>query len=193
VPFRTEAGGEVSVDLMSMPEPEVPYAWRDGYAAVDLPYSGQAFGMVVMLPHEGTSARDLLASLDATELADLEGALNESPLAELRLPRFKLSYGTRLDPALEAMGMGVAFDPVEANFDGMSPDPRLYIHEVRQKTFIEVDEAGTRAAAATSVGVGLESAPPAFVVDRPFLFVLRERLTGAILFAGLVGDPSAEG
>ncbi|HSM03109.1 MAG TPA: serpin family protein, partial [Longimicrobiales bacterium] len=91
------------------------------------------------------------------------------------------------------MGMGVAFDPDVADFSRMSPVGQLFIDEVRQKTFIEVDEAGTRAAAVTSVGVGVTSAPPAFVVDRPFVFVLRERLSGTILFTGVVGDPTTEG
>ena len=192
-PFRTAGGGEVEVQMMNMPEPEVSWAAGDGFMAADLPYGGEAFGMLVLLPDEDGSARELVAGLSAEDLAGIEASLHEGELARLSLPRFRLSYGEKLNDALEAMGMGVAFDPDVADFSRMSPVGQLFIDEVRQKTFIEVDEAGTRAAAVTSVGVGVTSAPPAFVVDRPFVFVLRERLSGTILFTGVVGDPTTEG
>ena len=191
-PFRTAEGEEVQVQLMSMRDPEVAFGGGENFAAVDLPYGGQAYGMLVLLPHEGTTARELAAGLSAGDVAALEASMGERELSRLALPRFKLSYGTSLNAALEAMGMGVAFDDASADFSRMSSEARLFIDEVRQKTFIEVDEAGTRAAAATSVGVGVTSLPPEFVVDRPFVFLLRERLSGTVLFAGVVGDPTLE-
>jgi serpin B len=191
-PFRRADGEEVQVQLMSMRDPEIFWGRGENFVAADLPYGGEAFGMLVILPDEGVSAGELAAEFGAGDLATLEASLAEGKLGRLALPRFKLSYGTLLNQALEAMGMGVAFDEIDANFDRMSPDPRLYIDEVRQKTFIEVDEAGTRAAAATSVGVVATSMPPEVVVDRPFIFLLRERLSGTVLFAGLVGDPTVE-
>jgi serpin B len=110
----------------------------------------------------------------------------------LSLPRFALEYDAFLNEALDAMGMGVAFGPA-ADFTRLSPiGDRLGIDFVRQKTFIEVDEAGTRAAAVTAVGIGLESFI-GLVVDRPFVFALRERLSGTILFIGLVEDPTFGG
>ncbi|MEJ2541485.1 MAG: serpin family protein [Gemmatimonadota bacterium] len=192
-PFRRADGVEVQVPLMSMRSAEIPWVRDEGFVAADLPYGAEAFGMLVILPAEGTPVRDFVANLTAGDLAEIESALVERQLSRLALPRFKLSYGTLLNDALKAMGMEVAFDELAADFDRMSPDSRLFIDEVRQKTFIEVDEAGTRAAAATSVGVGETSLPPELVADRPFLFVLRERLSGTILFTGVVGDPTAEG
>src|SRR5690606_11587365 len=93
---------------------------------------------------------------------------------------------------LTTMGMGIAFNPQMADFSGISND-RLFISEVKQKSFIEVNEEGTEAAAVTSVGMGLTSAGPqvyTFRVDRPFLFAIRETATGLILFIGQVNDPS---
>ena len=191
-PFRREDGSEVEVQLMSMTDPELAWARGEDFVAADLPYGGEAFGMLVILPDEGVSARDLAAGFSAADLAALEASLGEADLARLALPRFKLSYGAVLNGALQALGMGVAFDESAADFSRMSPAERLFIDEVRQKTFIEVDEAGTRAAAATSVGVGVTSLPPELVADRPFVFLLRERLSGTVLFAGVVGDPSVE-
>jgi serpin B len=191
-PFRTAGGEAVQVQLMNMRDPDVAFGVGEGFTAVDLPYGGQAYGMLVLLPTEGASARELASGLTAADLASLEASMGERELSRLALPRFRLAYGTELNAALEAMGMGVAFDESAADFSRMSPEARLFIDQVRQKAFIEVDEAGTRAAAATSVGVGVTSLPPEFVVDRPFVFLLRERLSGTVLFAGVVGDPTAE-
>ncbi|MDX1674405.1 MAG: serpin family protein, partial [Longimicrobiales bacterium] len=89
-------------------------------------------------------------------------------------------------------GMTDAFAPFQADFTRITDDrDDLYIYEVKQKTYVRVDEEGTEAAAATSVTVGPTSAPPSIVFDRPFLFAIRERLSGTILFLGVIGDPSA--
>ena len=106
----------------------------------------------------------------------------------LTLPRFRLEYTRSLVDDLKAMGMGIAFDASRADFSGIadvSPE-RLYLTQVLQKAFVLVNEEGTEAAAATAVGVGVTSMPPSMTVDRPFLFVIRERLSGNILFLGQV-------
>ena len=107
----------------------------------------------------------------------------------LGLPKLTLDYDAFLNDALKALGMQVAFGP-GADFTRMSPGgDQMCIDFVRQKTFIEVDERGTRAAAVTGVGIGVTSLPPSLVVDRPFVFAIRERLSGTILFLGVVKDP----
>jgi serpin B len=113
----------------------------------------------------------------------------------LTFPRFKLEYSRRLNDELTAMGMGIAFDNARADFYRIADvrPERLYLSRVEQKTFVEVNEAGTEAAAATSVGVSLTSAPLVVEmrVDRPFVFAIRERLSGTVLFLGVmnvVGD-----
>jgi len=108
------------------------------------------------------------------------------------MPKFRFSFGQRLDDALKAMGMGVAFDPFQADFDRITRTrDDLYISRVEHKTFIDVHELGTEAAAATAVGIGVTSLPPSVVFDRPFMFVIHERESGTILFIGRVGDPLA--
>ena len=108
----------------------------------------------------------------------------------LELPRFTLAYERMLNDDLTAMGMGIAFDPQRADFSriaSVSPD-RLFISLVKQKAFIAVDEMGTEAAAATLVGFSVTSLPviPTMRVDRPFVFAIRERLSGTILFMGKI-------
>jgi serpin B len=148
--------------------------------------------MIVILPAEGLTTRDVLAELDATAWDELVTGLWPRGLGRFALPKFTLSYDAWLNDALASMGMEVAFTPA-ADFTRMSPaGDRMCISFVRQKTFMEVDERGTRAAAVTAVGIVETSLPPEVVVDRPFVLVIRERLSGALLFAGLVGDPTTE-
>lgn len=189
--FTREDGSKVDVDMMSIEDVELPRASGPTYAAVELPYGGEAYSMVVVLPDDGVSARDWLAKFDADGWAALTEGLTTSELDLLSIPKFTLTYDTYLNDALQAMGMDTAFRP-GADFTRMSPiGDQICIDFVRQKTYIEVDERGTRAAAATAVGVGVTSFS-GFVADRPFVFVIRERLSGTVLFVGYVGDPTAE-
>jgi serine protease inhibitor len=187
--FTREDGSTVHIDMMSIENLEARRAHGSSYAAVELPYGSEAFSMVIVLPNAGASARDWLAQLDADQWTALMDGLSPGRLDLLSIPKLKLTYDTYLNDALHAMGMDPAFRP-GADFTRMSPvGNQMCIDFVRQKTFVEVDERGTRAAAATAVGVGLVSFN-GFVVDRPFVFVIRERLSGTILFVGLVGDPT---
>lgn len=191
-PFLRADGSRVDVEMMNLDGGEFPLAFGSDWSAAELPYGGGAWSMVVVVPTGQRSARDLLGQLDGEAWNDMVGRLTPVEVDQLSLPRFTLEYDTFLNEALDAMGMGIAFGPA-ADFTRMSPiGDRLCIDFVRQKTFIEVDEAGTRAAAVTAVGVGLESFI-GLVVDRPFVFALRERLSGTILFVGLVEDPTFGG
>lgn len=190
--FVREDGSTVTVDMMSMSEVTLPVAYGPDHAAVELPYGGEAFSMLVVLPTGETTARELLAELDAPAWEALVASLHESTLSQVELPKFTLTYDGWLNDALAAMGMEVAFTPA-ADFSRMSPIGESFcISFVRQKTFMEVDERGTRAAAVTAVGVIETSLPPSFTVDRPFVLAIRERLSGTLVFAGVVGDPTAD-
>ena len=114
--------------------------------------------------------------------------------AMVTMPKFKLEYGKKLNDALKNMGMSIAFDQGRADFYRIADvrPERLYISRVEQKTFIDVNESGTEAAAATSVGIGVTSLPPQITLNRPFLYAIRERESGTILFIGRVGDPTAK-
>ena len=190
-PFTRPDGSEVTVDMMSQVDGEFALGGGVGFRAIELPYGGGAFTMVVLLPDDG-DARGLARTMDEARWDDLTASLFEGRVSRLSMPKLALTYDTFLNQPLSDMGMEVAFIPA-ADFSGMSPGgDQFCIDFVRQKTFLEVDERGTRAAAVTVVGIGPTSAPPSFVVDRPFLFAIRERLSGTILFSGVVEDPTAE-
>jgi serpin B len=189
--FRRADGSTVSVDMMSLQNADIGLGDGPGYQAAELPYGGGAYAMLVVVPNDPATAADFAAGLDEARWSEVLGSLHTTEVDELALPRFELTFDTYLNDALRGMGMGVAFTG-QADFTGMSPaGDRLCIDFVRQKTFIEVDEAGTRAAAATAVGTRVTSFL-GLIVDRPFVFALRERLSGTILFLGLVGDPTAD-
>jgi serpin B len=188
-PFTREDGFTVEVDMMSMSDAEFPRSFGPGYSAIELPYGGGAFSMVLVLPQ--ANPRDFVSGLDGALWDWTVSELSESSLDLRRVPKFTLSYDAYLNEPLKAMGMDVAFTPA-ADFTAMSPvGDQFCIDFVRQKTFIEVDERGTKAAAVTAVGVGVTSFN-GLILDRPFVFAIRERFSGTILFTGLVGDPTAE-
>ncbi|MDE2875920.1 MAG: serpin family protein [Gemmatimonadota bacterium] len=184
--FTRDDGSTVTVDMMHLTDVELPYGRTDDLVAVELPYGRGAYSMVVALPRGGTP-REVLAGMDASGWDALVGSFEPRVLDGLALPRFVMEYDSFLNDALTDMGMGIAFTR-QADFSDISPEP-LCMDFVRQKTFIEVDEAGTRAAAVTAVGVRAVSFF-GFQVDRPFLFAIRERLSGTILFIGVIGDPT---
>ncbi len=191
--FRRSDGATVTMPFMSMTDRVFPYAQTADYQAIELPYGGEAFVMNVVLPSEAVGVDAFVESLDAGSWADLVSGLADTELL-VALPRFRLEYDKNLNEVLKALGMEVAFDEAAADFSRMHRDARnlqLHISRVKQKAFVEVDEEGTRAAAVTSVEVGVTSAPPMFRADRPFVFAIRERLSGALLFMGVVRDPSA--
>ncbi len=191
--FRRSDGSIVSAPFMSMSDGVFPYAETSSYQAIELPYGGEAFAMTVVLPAEAIGIDAFVESLDAEVWSEIVAGLGEAELL-VALPRFRLEYDITLNEVLEALGMEVAFDETAADFSRMHRDAlqlQLHISRVMQKAFVEVDEEGTRAAAVTSVEMGVTSAPPAFRADRPFVFAIRERLSGALLFTGVVRDPSA--
>ena len=104
------------------------------------------------------------------------------------MPKFSIEYEISLKDVLTSLGMGIAFDEMLADFTKINPAGELYISKVKHKTFVRVDEEGTEAAAVTSVEI-IVSGPPQFTIDRPFLFVIRERLSGTFLFMGKMVDP----
>jgi serpin B len=191
--FQRSDGATVTVPFMSMSDREFPYAQMPEYQAIELPYGGEAFVMDIVLPSHEVGIDAFVESLDAAAWAGIVDGLGETELL-VALPRFRLEYDRNLNEVLKALGMAVAFDEGAADFSRMHRDARdlqLHISRVKQKAFVEVDEEGTRAAAVTSVEVGVTSAPPMFRADRPFVFAIRERLSGALLFTGVVRDPSA--
>ncbi len=168
------------------------YAETDSYQAVDLPYGGKAFSMTVLLPKAASSIRELVASLNPGTWSQIVGGLARKE-GTVYLPRFRLEWERELNDDLKAMGMVVPFGG-GADFSGLSDEALLrglYISKVKQKTYVDVNEEGTEAAGVTSVEIREFANPDHFVVraDRPFLFVIRERFSQTILFAGVLVEP----
>ena len=185
-PFHAADGRDRTAPLMSQTD-TLRYQETSDYQAVELLYGNGAFAMTVLLPLPGRTPADLVANLNPSTWGELAGRFLDVDL-QLTLPRFRLEYGRRLNDDLTAMGMRIAFDRELADFYRIADvrPERLYLTRVEQKTFVEVNEEGTEAAAATNVGVGITSAPPAMRVDRPFVFAIHERLSGTVLFLGVI-------
>jgi len=187
-PFHGADGRDRTAFLMWQKE-TLRYGETEEYQAVDLLYGNGAFAMTVILPRLRHEPAGVLAGLDAAAWRDLVARFHDETVI-LTLPRFTLDYSRRLDADLQALGMAIAFDPGRADFYRIADvrPERLFISRVEQKTFVEVNEEGTEAAAATGVGVGVTSAPQEvhMVVDRPFLFAIRERFSGTVVFLGLM-------
>lgn len=191
-PFTLANGSQTTVDMMTHGE-EIEFGLNSdiGVQIADLTYNGKAFSMTILLPEDASEIDALVDRLTAANWEAWIGGLTTGSMS-VYLPKFTLEYKIKLNEVLDALGMGEAFQPGVADFSGMCCEPGdLYIDEVLHKTFVDVNEEGTEAAAVTSVGVGVTSAPPSFVVDRPFVFVIRERFSGTILFMGRVLDPTA--
>ncbi len=195
-PFRLLDGGTTDVEMMRATE-YFGYASGEGYQVVDLPYVGRELSMAVLLPDQGRF-REIEAQLDGGFVGQALAEVAESYVA-LEMPRFEFDAAFRLGETLKAMGMSAAFDARAADFSGMDglscaggDDGCLYIGDVVHKAFVSVDEAGTEAAAATAVMMQTESAGPmpvSVTVDRPFIFLVRDRPTGTLLFVGRVTEP----
>jgi len=188
-PFHLLDGSTVNVPMMQESE-RLGYARGQGWQAVELPYVGGELSMVILLPDEG-QFEAVARGLDAAKLADALLAIRPSQVA-LSMPRFKFEAGAKLKDALMKLGMVQAFD-TRADLTGMTERPELYIDDVYHKAFVAVDEKGTEAAAATAVVIGIKAMPaqPREVkVDRPFIFLIRDVETGAILFLGHVVNPA---
>jgi len=198
LPFRIRGGTPQSVPTMQK-QFSLPYAKHRGFTAIALPYAGRDLQFLILLP----DAPDGLAALEKELTPELlAGCATMNPqLVALELPKFRLQPPTLpLGQTLQALGLKTAFDQPRgsANFDRMAsrkPDDYLFIGAVFHKTFLALDEQGTEAAAATAVGVitlsAVEKPPKPIVVkvDRPFLFAIQHRDSGACLFLGRVTDP----
>jgi serine protease inhibitor len=183
--FTRGDGSKQNVDMMT--QRRVFPLWRAGdLLAVDLPYGNGAFSMTILVPAAGRSADQLVASLTPARWQQVVDSLRPQDM-QLYVPKFTMKYEDEWKDVLTAMGMGVAFREGEADFTRMSPRGRdMFIEFVKQNTFVAVNEKGTEAGAVTTVGIGVVSMPQEVRVDRAFVLVIREKGTGAILFAGKV-------
>lgn len=196
--FRRPDGSRPPVPMMQRAG-RFDYGEADGLQVLRLPYGEGGFALYLLLPAEDDQAgvSGLADRLTGGEFEHRRRGLNNRE-GELVLPRFRLEFSAQLNRVLSGLGMAIAFDPARADFQGMLKaeiDMAFYINEVVHKSFIEVNEEGTEAAAATGTRMGITSVPLEadrfrMVCDRPFLWLIRDEATGTTLFIGAVNDPS---
>lgn len=191
-PFYLRGGSQKTVPMMTQTK-TFTYRRGTGYQAVRLPYQDENLAMYVFLPDTNSSPEKLLGIMNGHNWQQVTKPGFSEKEGTLVLPRFKLEYRVELKQPLQALGMKKAFDPLGADFSGIAP--QLYISDALQKTFVEVKEEGTEAAAVTGISV-LSAAMPMpildpfqMIVDRPFLFLIADRQTETILFLGVLFDP----
>jgi len=191
--FKVSEQKVVKVPMMRIDERQFKYGESDGIKVLELPYQGEKISMVLLLPKEGSSElRALEQSLTLTQLAHWKSELHNQTV-NIQIPKFKLESMYTLNEILEDMGMPAAFNPHLANFSGITDTERLYISSAIHKAFVNVNEEGTEAAAATGIVFGIESVHeyPVFKADHPFIFIIQDNETGNILFMGKVLDPTS--
>jgi len=191
--FHAPGGRDTTVPMMAQTG---SYLYLDGgtFQAVELPYEGDRLAMVVVLPRKNDGLGGLEASLTAANLSGWIKRLADCRVS-LEMPRFTLAEGFDARDALVAQGMADAFDPALADFSGMTGRRDQFLSAVLHKAFVDLNEAGTEAAAATGAMMGMTmavaKAPPVpFRADRPFVFFIRDRATGSVLFLGRCVDPN---
>lgn len=182
--FTDERGVKTTVQMMKN-EKRFAYQDDDVIRAVCLPYGNGAYSMMVILPAEGKTLSDVTNYLEMSTWEDFQRRMVMCDV-DLKLPKFETKFEITLNDILSAMGMPSAFDPMKADFKAMS-DAAMCLSVVKQKAAIKVDEEGTEAAVVSMTGMAMAAYPGDHIVfhaDRPFLYLITESSTGAILFAG---------
>ena len=193
--FKTNTLQTVKVNMMNYngKDKKFNYTETEDLKILELDYQGSDLSMIIILPKENNIT---LAEkqISAVNLVDWKNNLVEKEIDILQIPKFKLETEYNLNDILSDMGMTDAFSPGVADFSGMDGTNDLFISKVLHKAFIEVNEEGTEAAAATAIIIGTTAIlePTTFIANHPFIFLIQQKETGAVLFMGKVMDPSSE-
>lgn len=195
--FHTHSG-EVETDMMFAPGAKVSYLYDEAFTLVDLPYGNGQFSMTILMEKgSGHPINEVIQKLTPEDFASYVNRA-DTTTAEIYLPKFKMEFKKLLNEILIDMGMGLAFGNGATDFSGLfEEDLPLAISRVLHQSFIEVNEKGSEAAAATIVEIaelsaGPDPGPKAFHINRPFAFFIREKHSNAILFAGKMLNPAGE-
>jgi len=189
--FTLSGGNKVDVPMMHQSD-RFKYAEIESFQALELPYAGDDLSMVILLPKKTDGLSDFEKKLTAKNLSDWLSRLAKRKVI-VSIPKFEMTSQFSMASVLKSMGMPDAFAPRKADFSGMNGRRDLFISAVVHKAYVEVNEEGTEAAAATAVAISVTSMPtdrpPTFRADHPFLFLIRHNQTGSILFIGRVTNP----
>lgn len=191
-PFYLAGGGTRQVSMMSSNRAS-RYTEAGPVQLLELPYRGGRLAMVAILPSRRGGLTAVESELNDGQLGKWLQQLDSAHRREVlvQLPKMQVESSYQLNEPLKAMGMGIAFDRDRANFRGIAENERLFISQVVHKTYLRIDEKGTEAGAATAVEIQAESSaePPTFRADHPFLVLIRDKPTGAVLFLGRIAAP----
>ena len=190
--FYVSPGNTIKAPMMRLTgeEAEFNYAETEDLQVLELPYEGEDLSMLILLPKEDLASID--DSLTPEQISAFKQLLRKQRV-DIYIPKFKFETKYMMKEDLKSMGMPTAFDDVAADFSGMTGDKSLYIGAVIHQAFVDVNEEGTEAAAATAVIMTLKSAMPmqkVFRADHPFIFMIQQKDTGNILFMGRVNNPT---
>ena len=192
LPFTLADGTVKQVETMSM-KADLNYYNNNIFQAVELPYGQGNYTMMLFVPNNENTVNDIISELSRENWSNWISGFSQTNSVNVFLPKFTFEFERTLNDILTAMGMTIAFSPGEADFSKINPNYELYISKVKHKTFIEVNEEGTEAAAVTSVEIGYtcDDGDNSITVNfnRPFLFAIREVTTGAVVFIGKVENP----
>jgi serpin B len=192
MPFTLADNSQVQASFMKASHVICNSYTDDTITLLELPYANSKYSMVIALPPTGKSVSDILPSFSGDQWQTWAGKLLPTTI-DVTMPKFKFSYGIKMNNILSDLGMGVAFGS-GADFSRINAGGGLQISSVDHKAFVLVDETGTEAAAATSISVGITAVlQNQITIDRPFVFVIREMKTGLILFTGIVNNPNLAG
>ena len=191
--FTCADGSLITCKLMSQEDTYAYYA-DSSLQAIDLPYGDRSFSMTVVLPAARISIDQFASALTQAQWNTIINKL-DSARVDLYLPKFTLNFSDSLNDELKALGMGIAFDPLRADLSHISSKVGLVVSDVLHKTYVDVDEEGTEAAAVTSISIGITMSPDQLKIkvmriDHPFIFAIREHQSGTILFIGKVVNPA---
>jgi len=186
--FWTDEGKETKAKMMFLKNKKFKFIQKDGFSAIEMPYRGKDISMFIFLPEKRDGLPQLESSLTKELIDETIASMETKELGTISIPRFTLTYGKDISETLKAMGMPTAFGG--ADFSGITGDKSLKISAVLHKAFVEVNEEGTEAAAATAVIMtrALEI-KPSFIADHPFIFLIRHNKTGCFLFMGRITKP----
>lgn len=189
--FTTNTGNQVSVDMMHSDAINFGYFQNNEVEVVDLPYGDtKKYHFTAILPNGNNTINQLSNNINMTDINNWVSNLSTGNGYTLDMPKFELEYEKSLKSILSDMGMGIIFTD-NADLSGINGDGGLMVSEVKHKTYMKVNEEGTEAAAATSIGIVVTSMPPGVFINKPFILVIREETTGAILFIGRINNPIA--
>ena len=186
--FYLENGNQINVSMMHSSKMKLPFYQSSKFSMIDLPYSDSVYTMSILLPNINHGVDEIINDLNIVNWENIQDKMFNTEI-DVAIPKFKLEYKTSLKSILPNLGMKLAFIPGVADFSGINSFGNLYIDDVIHQSFVEVDEAGTEAAAATVVIISNTSVGNEFYANRPFVFLIRDNKTKSILFIGKMMNP----